>query len=75
MGFDGPRIYLYRIAAFLTLSFWQFFFFFFFFFFHSRVWSSYNQLLLQFSIDSFDILHSCCGQNEDVHVDFKLLEN
>ena len=26
-------------------------------------------LLLQFSMDCFETMHTCCGHNEDVHVD------
>ena len=29
-----------------------------------------NQLLLQFSMDHFETLHTCCGHIEDVHVAF-----
>ena len=29
-----------------------------------------NQLLLQFSMDRFTTLHTCCEHNENVHVDF-----
>ena len=29
-----------------------------------------NQLVLQFSMDHFETLHSCCGYIEDVHVNF-----
>ena len=29
-----------------------------------------NQLLLQFSMDHFETMHTCCGYIEDVHVDF-----
>ena len=35
-----------------------------------RVWSLCNQLLLQFSMDHFETLLSCCGHIEDVHVAF-----
>ena len=36
---------------------------------HCRVWSLCNQLLLQFSMDHFETMHTCCGC-EDVHVNF-----
>ena len=39
-------------------------------FFHCRVWSLCNQLLLQFSMDHFETMHTCCGYIEDVHVNF-----
>ena len=39
-------------------------------FLHCRVWSLYNQLLLQFSMDHFETMHTCCGYIEDVHVNF-----
>ena len=39
-------------------------------FLHCRVWSLCNQLLLQFSMDHFEIIHTCCGYIEDVHVNF-----
>ena len=29
-----------------------------------------NQLLLQFSMDHFETMHTCCGYIEDVHVNF-----
>ena len=29
-----------------------------------------NQLLLQFSVDHFETMHTCCGYIEDVHVNF-----
>ena len=35
-----------------------------------RVWSLCNELLLQFSMDHFEILHSYCGYIENVHVGF-----
>ena len=38
---------------------------------HSRVWSLRNQRLLQFSMDLFEYLHTCCGHDENVHVDFR----
>ena len=34
------------------------------------VWSLCNQLLLQFSMDHFETMHTCCGYIEDVHVNF-----
>ena len=34
---------------------------------HYRVWNLCNQLL---SMDIFQILHTFCGQHEDVHVEF-----
>ena len=37
---------------------------------HCRVWSLCNQLLLQFSMDRFETLHTYCGYIEDVHVNF-----
>ena len=37
---------------------------------HSRVWRLCNQLLIQFSMDLFETLHTCCGHNENEHVDF-----
>ena len=39
-------------------------------FLHCRVWSLYNQLLFQFSMDHFESMLSCCGYIEDVHVHF-----
>ena len=39
-------------------------------FLHCRVWSLCNQLLLQFSMDHFETIHTCCGYIEDVHVNF-----
>ena len=39
-------------------------------FLHCRMWSLCNQLLLQFSMDQFETLHTCCGHIEDVHVGF-----
>ena len=39
-------------------------------FWHCRVWSLCNQLFLQFSMDHFEIMHTCCGYIEDVQVDF-----
>ena len=39
-------------------------------FLHCRVWSLCNQLLLQFSMDHFETMHTCCGYIEDVHVNF-----
>ena len=29
-----------------------------------------NQLLLQFSMDHFETMHTCCGYIEDVHINF-----
>ena len=37
---------------------------------HCRVWSLCNQLLIQFSVDHFETMHTCCGYIEDVHVNF-----
>ena len=37
---------------------------------HCMVWSLCNQLLLQFSVDHFETIHTCCGYIEDVHVTF-----
>ena len=34
---------------------------------HCRVWSLCNQLFLQFSMDDFEAMHTCCGYIEDVH--------
>ena len=39
-------------------------------FMHCRVWSLCTQLLLQFSMDHFETMHTCCGYIEDVHVTF-----
>ena len=39
-------------------------------FLHCRVWSLCNQLLLQFSMDHFETMHTYCGYTEDVHVNF-----
>ena len=39
-------------------------------FLHCGVWSLCNQLLLQFSMDHFETMHTCCGYIEDVHVNF-----
>ena len=39
-------------------------------FLHCRVWSLCNQLFLQFSMDHFETMHTCCGYIEDVHVNF-----
>ena len=39
-------------------------------FLHCRVWSLFNQLLLQFSMDRFETMHTCCGYIEEVHVNF-----
>ena len=39
-------------------------------FWHCRVWSLCDQLFLQFSMDHFEIMHTCCGYIEDVQVDF-----
>ena len=35
-----------------------------------RVWSLCNQLPLQFSMDHFENLHTCCGHIKDMHVAF-----
>ena len=37
---------------------------------HCGIWSLCNQLLLQFSMDHFETLHTFCGYIEDVHVGF-----
>ena len=37
---------------------------------HCRVWSLCNQLLLQFSMDHFETMHTRCEYIEDVHVNF-----
>ena len=37
---------------------------------HCRVWSLCNQPLLQFSMDHFETMHTCCAYIEDVHVNF-----
>ena len=37
---------------------------------HCRLWSLCNQLLLQFSMDHFETMHTCSGYIEDVHVNF-----
>ena len=39
-------------------------------FLHCRVWSLCNQLLLQFSMDHFETVHTCCGYIENVHMKF-----
>ena len=39
-------------------------------FLHCRVWNLCNQLLLQFSMDHFETMHTCCGYIEDVHENF-----
>ena len=39
-------------------------------FLHYRAWSLCNQLLLQFSMDHFETMQTCCGYIEDVHVNF-----
>ena len=39
-------------------------------FLHCTVLSLCNQLLLQFSMDHFETMHTCCGYIEDVHVNF-----
>ena len=39
-------------------------------FLHCRVWSLCNQHPLQFSMDHFETMHTCCGYIEDVHVIF-----
>ena len=39
-------------------------------FLHCRVWSLCNQVFLQFSMDHFETMHSCCGYIGDVHVNF-----
>ena len=38
-------------------------------FLHCRVWSLCNQLL-QFSMDLYQTLHTCCAYNDNVHVGF-----
>ena len=35
---------------------------------YSRIWSLRNRLLLQFSIGSFQPLHTCCGHREEIKV-------
>ena len=41
-----------------------------------RVFQIYcNQLFLQFSMDHFEIMHTCCGYIEDVQVDFSRSKN
>ena len=35
---------------------------------HNRVGSLCNQLLLQFSMNSFETLHTSCGHNENMRV-------
>ena len=61
--FNGAKINFDRITAFRTLvilgNFLQY-----------RVWSLYNQLLLQFSMDHFETLHTSGGLIEDVPVGF-----
>ena len=42
---------------------------------HCKVWSLCNQLFLQFSMDHFEIMHTCCGYIEDVHVNFYSSKN
>ena len=37
---------------------------------HCRVWSLCDQHLLQFSMDHFETMHTCCGFIEDVYVNF-----
>ena len=37
------------------------------FFLHCRVWSLCNQLLLQFSMDHFETMDTCCAYIEDVN--------
>ena len=39
------------------------------------VWSLWRQLLLQSSMDSFQTLYTCCGENEHMHVAFKGRQN
>ena len=39
-------------------------------FLHCRVWSLCNQLLLQFSMDHFETMYTCCGYIEDLHLNF-----
>ena len=39
-------------------------------FLHCRIWSLCNQLFLQFSMDHFETMHTCCGYIEDVHENF-----
>ena len=34
------------------------------------VWSLCNQLLLQFSMDHFETMYTCCGYIEDLHLNF-----
>ena len=61
--FGGARINFDRITVFRTLVILGNFL-------HCRVWSLCNQLLLQFSMDHFETMHTCCGYIEDVHVNF-----
>ena len=56
--FGGARINFYSLSNFLGNLL------------HCRVWSLCNQLLLQFSRDHFETMHTCCGYIEDVHVNF-----
>ena len=39
-------------------------------FLHYRIWSLCNQLLLQFSMDLFENLLTCCEHNKNVNVVF-----
>ena len=41
-------------------------------FYHYRVWDLFNHSLLQFSVDLFQNVHTCCGCNENMHVCFWL---
>ena len=56
--FDGARINFDRIIAYRTYPshFRQLL--------HCRVWSLCNQLLLQFSMDHFETMQTCCGYIE-----------
>ena len=62
--FGGARINFDRITAIQTLIVILGNFL------HCRVWSLCNQLLLQFSMDHFETMHTYCGYIEDVHVNF-----
>ena len=57
--FGGKKLILTELRPFQLSDFWQIF-----------VWSLCNQLLLQFSMDLFETLHTYCRHSEDVHVGF-----
>ena len=61
--FGGARINFDRITAFPNLAILGNFL-------HGRGWSLCNQLLLQFSMDHFETMHTYCGYIEDEHVKF-----